>query len=127
MKPQEIQHLGVWFSVSKLRPLGIDDVFALSEILDKLQIVDNIADIQQKAVGKEDAASYAGVQIMALVLSKMYKVKDLMFAWLADLTNQTVQDVSKLSLKELKELFTQISKSDDITELFTSLVSTEEN
>lgn len=113
--------------MSKLRPLGIDDVFALSEILDKLQIVDNIADIQQKAVGKEDAASYAGVQIMALVLSKMYRVKDLMFAWLADLTNQTVQDVSKLSLKELKELFTQISKSDDITELFTSLVSTEEN
>lgn len=127
MKLQEIQHLGAWFSVSKLRPLGIEDVFALSEILDKLQIVDNIADIQQKAVGKEDAASYAGVQIMALVLSKMYKVKDLMFAWLADLTNQTVQDVSKLSLKELKELFTQISKSDGITELFTSLVSTEEN
>ena len=127
MKLQEIQHLGAWFSVSKLRPLGIEDVFALSEILDKLQIVDNIADIQQKAVGKEDAASYAGVQIMALVLSKMYRVKDLMFAWLADLTNQTVQDVSKLSLKELKELFTQISKSDGITELFTSLVSTEEN
>lgn len=127
MKLQEIQHLGAWFSVSKLRPLGIEDVFALSEILDKLQIVDNIADIQQKAVGKEDAASYAGVQIMALVLSKMYRVKDLMFAWLADLTNQTVQDISKLSLKELKELFTQISKSDGITELFTSLVSTEEN
>ena len=109
-----------------MRPLGLDDVFAWSEIFDKLGVVDEIANIQEKSVGKKDAQTYAGVQVMALVFARVYKVKDLLIAWIADVTNQTVEEVSKSSVKQLKGYIQEFMKSEELTELFTSLVTTEQ-
>ena len=109
-----------------MRELGLEDVFAWSEILDKLDIRKEIANIQEDSVGKKDAQTYAGVQIMALLFSKMYKVKKPLLKWIADFTNKSYEEVAKMTIKELKNVITEIMQSEELTDLFSSLVTTEQ-
>ena len=86
-----------------MRKLGLEDVFAWSEILDKLDIRKEIANIQEDSIGKKDAQTYAGVQIMALLFSKMYKVKKPLLKWIADFTNKSYEEVAKMTIKGIEK------------------------
>ena len=110
-----------------MREIGLDDVFAWSEIIDKLDLTDKISKIQEDSVGKQDPVKWAGVQFMALIFSKIYKVKKEIVSWLADVTGKPIEEASKMSFKEMKANITFFMQSEDLTELFTSLVSKEPN
>lgn len=110
-----------------MRDIGLEDVFAWSEIIDKLKLTDKIAKIQEDSVGKKDPTSYAGVQFMALIFVNIYKVKKEVISWLAGITNKSKEEVSKMSFKEMKGYITIFMQNEEFTELFSSLVSKEQN
>ena len=110
-----------------MRPIGLDDVFAWSEIIDKLDLTEKITQIQIDSEDKNDPVKWLGVQFMALIFTKIYKVKKEIINWLSDVTGKTIEETQKMSLKDMKDHITEFMKSDGLMELFTSLVSEEPN
>lgn len=104
-----------------MRKLGLQDVFALSRILDKLDLKLDLQGFIDEARDSEDAISYVGGQITLTLMRSLYKVDNEVYAWLASLTGQTEEDVKNLGIKDLQEIFTNIFSDEDIVDFFGSL------
>ena len=109
-----------------MREIGLLDVFAWSEIIDKLDIIDKIGEIQEKSMTKQDPQTYLGVQLMSLLISKLYVVKDEVVSWLASFTGKDIKEVEQFSIMTIKEYIQEFMNNPEFVDLFSSLVSKEE-
>ena len=99
-----------------MRKLGLDDVFAFSEIMDVMDLKFNVTEIVEKVKDAEDAQEAAGVEIFMLVFRNLHRAKPQIIKWIASLKGITEEEAQNLSLgeltKTLKELFTGEGASD---------------
>lgn len=107
-----------------MRKLGIKDAFQLSKILDKMEIRFDINELMDEAQALikqgniEKAQSFLGGQLTMTVVSKLHKAEKEVIEWLASINEISVEDIEKLSMKELIVLIQDLFKAEDFMELF---------
>lgn len=109
-----------------VKTFDLETVFALSEILDKMEIsldkdlfnktvktdkLESIEDATQ--LGKEIMIS-AIADLGIKVVSKIHKAKKEVLAFVSDMSGTSVEEVKKLSLKELKEFFGELFSTEGL-------------
>lgn len=95
-----------------MRKLEGDDLFKVSEILDKMNFsLDTLMEGEKPKTQNE-----AGLAIISFIIRKLHLAKNELQALLADLTGKSIDEVKKQSPKELiaqiKELASQEGMSD---------------
>lgn len=103
-----------------IKDFDLDDVFLFSEILDKMELnididkmsrkiqiskLENIDDA--KAIGKEVIVSM-GADLITKFMKGLYKAKIQVKQFIANMTGLQLDAVGKMSLKEIKEFFTEL-------------------
>lgn len=103
-----------------IKDFDLDDVFLFSEILDKMELnididkmsrkiqiskLENIDDA--KAIGKEVIVSMAA-DLITKFMKGLYKAKIQVKQFIANMTGLQLDAVGKMSLKEIKEFFTEL-------------------
>lgn len=97
-----------------MRKLGLKDVFAFSEIIDKMNIKVDLNNLMNEAMASDDPQSYAGGAMTMMLITNLHKAQEPIVNWLADLTGKTVDEVESLDFKEFTEIIGSIFESDDI-------------
>jgi hypothetical protein len=95
-----------------MRNLKFKDVFTLSEIIDKMGLKADINKLFDEAKTQTDAQAYVGGQLMMLMLSRLHKSENEVYKFMAGLTDKKPEDIENMEYAELKELFTELAKSD---------------
>lgn len=106
-----------------MRSLGLQDVFAFSEIIDLMEIEKGVDlnSLMDEAKTTDDPQAFLGGKMMLLFAKNLYKAKKPIYEWLADLTASSVEEVKKLGFKDLTNLFTEIFSDADILDFMNSL------
>ena len=121
-----------------LRPLRGDDVFAVFELVDKLELIEPLTDLVKGNLretflevansegGEQDPDVAVGMEIV-LKLSKIAvrnvpKARTEINDLLGDLTGTDAQTVANLPIKEYFELVTAFFKHNDLRELLQPLL-----
>lgn len=110
-----------------MRKLGLRDVFAFSEIMDKMDLNIDAAGLVNQAQGKEDAQSFVGGQIAMMLLRNFYKAEESVTNWLCSLNGMTVDEINMLGIVELTNLVKEIFTGDDVADFFNYLSSDEQD
>jgi hypothetical protein len=97
----------------KIRELYFDDIFALSEILDKTDLQSDLNKLFDEAKKQPDAQAYLGGQLILSVLKRMHKAKDEITQFVANITEQSVEDIKKMKLTEIKDILLQLVKDEE--------------
>ena len=92
-----------------MRKLEGDDMFLLSEIADKMDIKLDVKGKSQEEIG---------VDLMLFLIKKSHKAKDEIKQLVATLTEKTIEEVSKMSPKELVTSIKEILKQDGVLDFF---------
>lgn len=108
-----------------MRKLGLEDVFAFSEIVDKMGIEEDFNAIVDEAMKTDDPQSFAGQQIMISMVKNFHKAKDPIVKWVASIDQITEEEVMELSFVELKDTMMGIFQGEDVSAFFNSLVKKE--
>jgi len=105
-----------------MRKLNVEDSFAFSEILDKMGIQDDLNTMLDKAklMGK-DGQAWLGGQMALLLIKKIYRAKDEVLALLASLFEKDVKEISKLEIKNIGSMITELIKNEDFASFFPSV------
>ena len=103
-----------------MRELIFDDLFKLSEILDKMGIRADINKIFDEAKEKPDAQAYFGGQVVMMMIAKIHTAKKEVYDFLADLTGKKTDEIKRLKIGEVKDLFTELFSKNDISGFFNS-------
>lgn len=101
-----------------MRKLNFDDSFAFSEIMDRLDINADLNHLFDEAQKHPDKASFLGGQFVLLVFKRWHKAKDEIKAFVAGITEQSVEDVSKMGIGEIKSIFLDLFKNEDFKDFF---------
>lgn len=117
----------------QIRPLGLDDVFYLSEIMDLMGIEKELSKIKDEATKKDSkgrvkkgSADVAAEMIVMSLVKNLHKAKQPVRDWVADLNQIEVKEVNSLGLKGIKDTLMAVSKDKDIADFFNSLVKIEQ-
>lgn len=102
-----------------MRSLGLQDVFAVSEILHKLNIEIDTNALAEAYQG-DDLLGYLGGQFFLDVIKKMHIVDNEVYVWFGSILNKTPEEVKQLSFRELKDVFKLIIESEDLSDFFAS-------
>lgn len=102
----------------------LDNVFMISEIIDKMGLeadIDKITKTIQtsklenksdaKALGKEVAIGI-GIDIVTKMIRNLHKAKDEVKLLISDLTGLDVKEVKKMGFKQIKEFFEEMTKAE---------------
>ena len=102
------------------KQFDLDDVFLMSEIIDKMgldadvrQVIDQVQTAKlenaqdAKAVGKEVVVGI-GVDLIAKFVRNLHKAKKEVKQLIGGMTGKTQDEVSKLSLKDMKDFFAEL-------------------
>jgi nitrous oxidase accessory protein NosD len=96
----------------KIRTLENDDVYLLSEILDKMEIeLPSQTKIVKGVEVKKDTQEY-GKEVLTLLIRKIYKAKNEINQLISNLAGLPVEDISKMKIKDTVEAFKQITKQE---------------
>lgn len=102
-----------------MRDFTFDDGFALSEILDKMNInFDMNALVDAKKQKDVDAQSYVGGQLMLQVVKKLHLARPEIINFVSSMTGETKEDVRKYSIGKLKDFFVDLFKQNGLTDFF---------
>jgi uncharacterized protein YbaP (TraB family) len=99
-----------------MRKLNLNDFFAVSKILKKLQLKSNEKEIANR-----------GLDLLQAAFENLWMAKSEVIEWLSDLTGKGKAQIELLSLLELKEVFQEIVKQEDIKSFFDSAISSLKN
>lgn len=110
-----------------MRKLGLRDVFAFSEILDKMGLNIDAADLIAQSKDKNNAQEFVGGQIVMMLLQNFYKAEDAVVKWLGSINDMTEEEVLELSLVELTGLIKGIFSGEDVTDFFNLLSMAEQD
>lgn len=104
-----------------MRELKFKDVFRFSEIIDKMGLKADINTLYDQAIGKgAEAQAWLGGQMTMLLISKVYLAEKEVTSFFADLTGKSEAEIENLKLKETKDLFSELFKSNDLAGFFNS-------
>ena len=99
-----------------MKRITVDEIFLLSAIADKIELKLDIPDTRGKSEKEIDALQIAiGKSLMLEMFKKIYKAKDEIKELIATVAEK---DADKLTLKEIKETFTEILKQEGVLDFF---------
>ena len=103
-----------------IKPFDLEDVFTMSEIIDKMgldadvrNVIDqvNVSKLENakdaKALGKEVAVGI-GIDLISKFIRNLYKAKNEVKKLIGDMSGKSPEEVSKLSMKDMKEFFAEL-------------------
>ncbi len=93
------------------------DMFLLSAIADKTELANELPRIM-----KSEDVNSIGIQIIALVVSKLYKAESEVMDLIASATGKKLKDISEMSMKETIEAVKEILSEEGILDFFTKPV-----
>jgi enoyl-[acyl-carrier-protein] reductase (NADH) len=92
-----------------MRKLQTEDMFLLSEIIDKMDLKIDIKDKTQ---------AEAGLELVLQLVKKAYKTKEEIKQLVSTLTGKTIEEVSAMSPKEMISTISEIMKQDGVLDFF---------
>lgn len=102
--------------------LDLDDVFLMSEIIDKMGLEADVEKITKqiktsKLENKKDASTLGkevavglGIDLVTKIVRNLFKAKKEVKQLISNLTGLSSEEVSKLGLKQIKDFFTELVK-----------------
>ena len=102
----------------KIRELYFEDTFLLSEIIDKMDLQADLNKLFEDAKKHPDAQAYLGGQLILSILKRAHKAKDEITQFVANITEQSVEDIKKLKLSEIKDVLSALIKDDEFQNFF---------
>ena len=99
-----------------MKNIGTDEIFLLSEIVDKMNVTIEIPDVKglnDKEI--EKIQSDFGKKLLFDMFRKMHKAKNEINKLIESLTGKSTKD---MTLKEIKETLTDILRQDGILDFF---------
>ena len=99
-----------------MRKLNVDDSFALSEILDKLDIDDEIDKISEK--GKKLGLEWTVAKLLYVLAKKMYKARTEVINLLASVNDKDPEELRKLPIETLVKMLKELLDDPEFTRLF---------
>ena len=107
-----------------IKGFDLDNVFTLSEIIDKMGLEADVDKITKQiktsklenkkdatALGKEVAVGL-GIDLVTKILRNFHKAKNEVKQLIGNLTGLSEKEVSAMNFKQLKEFFTELVKQD---------------
>lgn len=107
-----------------MRKLNIEDAFTFSEILDKMGIDADINRLGDEA--KKKGADWMGGQVAILLFKKMHLAKKELIGFVASVSEKSEDDIKKMGIVELKDLFLAIANSEGFASFFKSALPQEQ-
>lgn len=106
-----------------MREIITDDLYNVSEILDKLNIeFPSIKDVKGLTRTEIDVLTkQQGIDFVMLIMKKLYKAKKEVNVFIASIMEISEQEASKLKIKELKQIFEQLKNNEDLKSFFSSM------
>lgn len=111
-----------------IKDFDLDDVFLMSEIIEKMDLeMDTDAMIKKTSISKlsskKDASALGkdvlmglGIDLATKILKRLHKAKKEVKQLIASLTGKTVDEVGKMSLKDMKNFFTELVVHEGFTD-----------
>lgn len=102
-----------------MREFTFDDGFALSEILDKMNI-----DIDMNAMGdalkqgNKEAQAYFGGQLILTLVKKLHLARPEIVAFVSAMTGDTKDEVKKYKISQIKDFFVELFKQEGLVDFF---------
>ena len=108
-----------------IKDFDLDEVFLLSEILDKMNLkidtskltgkvstdkLESMDDV--KALGKDTLIAVIA-ELITDVIKNLWKAKNLVVKLISNLTGMKPEEVKKMGIKQLKEFFTELIEQPD--------------
>jgi hypothetical protein len=100
-----------------MRELQNDDMYLLSEIADKMDFTLPKAPVMDKKNMQEAQKEY-GMQIITLLIKRLYRAKNEINQLIANVTEKSIDEVSKMSIKETIDTFKKILTQDGVLDFF---------
>jgi len=98
-----------------MRKVRGTDIFILSKIADKLNLDFSNYDFKTKDKQK------LGAKIINDLLKNMWKAEKEIVSFLADISGKKTSEINELSIAELKDMITELSKDEELVGFFKSL------
>ena len=121
------------------KDFDLDDVFLISEIIDKMGLEADIEKITSQiktsklknktdltALGKEVAVGL-GVDIITKMVRSLFKAKKEVKQLITNLTGLEEKEVSKMGIKQIKEFFTELFAHEGVEDFLQQAEGTEKN
>ena len=102
----------------KIREMNFEDVFLFSEIIDKMDVQADLNKMFDEAKKHPDAQAYLGGQLMLSIFKRMHKAKAEVTQFVANITEKSVEDIQKLKVSELKDVFMSLIKDEEFQAFF---------
>jgi uncharacterized protein YpuA (DUF1002 family) len=121
------------------KDFDLDDVFLISEIIDKMGIEADIEKITKtiqtsKLENKKDAAGLGkeiavglGIDIVTKIIRNLHKAKAEVKQLISNMTKLSPEDVSKFGIKQIKDFFTELAKQDGFASFLSQAEATGQN
>ena len=103
-----------------IKPFDLEDVFTMSEIIDKMGLDADVRNVisqvnvsklenadDAKALGKEVAVGIA-IDLISKFIRNLHKAKNEVKKLIGDMSGKSPDEVSKLSMKDMKEFFSEL-------------------
>ena len=103
-----------------IKPFDLEDVFTMSEIIDKMGLDADVRNVisqvnvsklenadDAKALGKEVAVGI-GIDLISKFIRNLHKAKNEVKKLIGDMSGKSPEEVSKLSMKDMKEFFSEL-------------------
>ena len=103
-----------------IKPFDLVDVFTMSEIIDKMGLDADVRNVisqvnvsklenadDAKALGKEVGLGI-GIDLISKFLRNLHKAKNEVKKLIGDMSGKSPEEVSKLSMKDMKEFFSEL-------------------
>lgn len=92
------------------------DLFTLSKIIKKMELKNEVSGFIKEATeeNKEVAAMQAGLEMITVIISNIYKAEDEVNGFLGDLCGCTGEEFGNKPLNEIVEIIQELMKQDDL-------------
>lgn len=103
-----------------IKPFDLEDVFTMSEIIDKMGLDADVRNVisqvhvsklenadDAKALGKEVGLGI-GIDLISKFIRNLHKAKNEVKKLIGDMSGKSPEEVSKLSMKDMKEFFSEL-------------------
>jgi len=121
------------------KDFDLDDVFLISEIVDKMGLEADIEKITKtiqtsklenktdaKGLGKEIAVGL-GIDIVTKMIRNLFKARKEVKQLISNMTGLDEKEVSKFGIKQIKEFFTELSKHEGFADFLSQAEVTGQN
>lgn len=102
-----------------MRKLQLSDVFRLSEMIDTMGINLDLNKLMDTAKSKDgDAQENVGAEIAFVFVKNLYKAENLAYEFISELTGDSLKEVKKYKLKQIKAFFKELLDDEEFTDFF---------